>query len=192
MSTGGGPESKPSLSRRLTAPIATDWFRSGRPRYSIVLVIGMLGKQFRASEPRRLVLTAMCTAMTAGFILRLRYISDPYSVMSYAISNSVTILSPCLMIAHHYVMLAHLAVSLGDEVAARCLLVRRSRLVKIFLAADIVTFLIQAAAGGMAASAGNNPDMGKYSEWGMLGGLGLQVVTFAWFGVILVHFGLAV
>lgn len=130
------------------------------------------------------------SAMTTGFILRLRYIGDPYSVMSYAISNAVTILSPCLMIAHHYVMLARLAESLGEDVSARCLLIRRTRLVKIFLAADVVTFFVQAGAGGMAAS-GGDANMAKYAEWSMLGGLALQVITFALFSIILGHFGLS-
>lgn len=129
--------------------------------------------------------------MTTGFILRLWYIADPFKVMNYAVANAVTILSPCFFLATSYVLLAHLATSLGEDVSARCLLIRRSLLVKIFLGADILTFLIQAGAGGMAASGGNE-DMAKYSEWGMLGGLALQVITFALFTVTLIHFGLGV
>ncbi|ORY88094.1 RTA1 like protein-domain-containing protein [Leucosporidium creatinivorum] len=146
------------------------WIRTGRPSYMITLLIGMF-------------------FMSIGFALRLWYIGNPYKVMNYAVSNSVTLLSPCFFLATDYVLLSQLSLSLGEEVSRRCLLIRRTWLVKIFLAADILTFLIQGGAGGMQASGGSMANLG---EKAMLGGLGLQVASFGLFVLVLAHFGFKV
>jgi hypothetical protein len=48
-----------------------------------------------------------------------------------------------------------MAISLGPEVAHNCLLLRVSRITKIFVTSDIITFLIQASGSGMQATEGN-------------------------------------
>lgn len=100
-----------------------------------------------------------------------------------------TTLQPCFFLANNYVLLSHLALALGEDVSSRCLLIRRTLLVKIFLGADIITFIIQGGAGGMSASGG---DMANLGEKMMLVGLILQVVTFGLFVMVLAHFGFKV
>lgn len=96
---------------------------------------------------------------------------------------------PCFFLATDYILLSQLALALGEEVSRRCLIIRRTWLVKIFLAADILTFLIQGGAGGMQASGGDMADMG---EKAMLGGLALQVISFGLFVIVLAHYGFRV
>ena len=54
--------------------------------------------------------------------------------------------------ATDYVLLEHLAENLGHDVANSCLFLSSSLIVKIFVGADIATFLIQAGGGGLQAS----------------------------------------
>jgi hypothetical protein len=53
------------------------------------------------------------------------------------------LLSPCAFLAADYIVLGRLA----DAIAPNHLLIRRSRLVKLFVGSDITTFLLQGAGG---------------------------------------------
>ncbi|KAF7374493.1 RTA-like protein [Mycena sanguinolenta] len=57
---------------------------------------------------------------------------------------------PCLFLATDYILLSHLARSFDKEVSDRCLLIRYSRVTKIFVWSDIITFLLQASSCRLA------------------------------------------
>lgn len=48
-------------------------------------------------------------------------------------------------------LLSDLAKSFDDDVANRCLLIRHSRITKIFVWSDVFTFLLQSGGGGLTA-----------------------------------------
>ena len=61
------------------------------------------------------------------------------------------LLSPCLFLATNYMILSHLARIFPQEVVERSLIVRQSRIVKIFVWSDVTTFLLQSSGGGLTA-----------------------------------------
>ena len=66
------------------------------------------------------------------------------------LTQQLILLSPCAFIAQDYYILPHLAESVG---AHDCLLLRARLIGRIFLTSDCITFLVQLAGSGMAASA---------------------------------------
>ncbi len=76
--------------------------------------------------------------------------ADPYS--------QLILLSPCAFIAQNYYVLPHLANWLGAE---DCLLVKPRLVGRIFIISDCITFLVQLAGSGMAASAALS-NIGEY------------------------------
>lgn len=69
------------------------------------------------------------------------------------------LLSPCAYLAFSYMVLPRLATYLDAE---DCLFLRSRWIVRIFVTADVVTFLTQASGGGMAASGGDKAETGDH------------------------------
>ena len=65
---------------------------------------------------------------------------NPDSLITYVILNLFTTLAPCGFIAAEYMILGRLATWVKGE---RYLMIRPSRLTKVFVASDVTTFLIQ-------------------------------------------------
>ncbi|KAG7530345.1 hypothetical protein FFLO_05117 [Filobasidium floriforme] len=142
---------------------------------------------WKSVKPRRwtLVLVVGAWTMTLGFLIRIIWgIGDNVdSIPVYAIQNLFLLLSPCAYLAFSYMVLPRLATYLDAE---DCLFLRSRWIVRIFVTADVVTFLTQASGGGMAASGG---DMAKTGDKLTLGGLILQVISFGLFTFLTVWFG---
>ncbi|KAF7374487.1 hypothetical protein MSAN_00333100 [Mycena sanguinolenta] len=140
--------------------------------------------------PRRsfiITLPLGMTAMATGFILRIVYSNPPYSLGKYIGMDLFILLSPCLFLATDYMLLSHLARSFDEEVSDRCLLIRHSRVTKIFVWSDIITFLLQSGGGGMTASK-NNLSLVNVGNKIALVGLTLQAVSFGLFTIVLIVF----
>ncbi|KAK7012233.1 RTA1 like protein-domain-containing protein [Favolaschia claudopus] len=135
-----------------------------RPRYMLSLPIGML-------------------ALTIGFILRLQYIAKPSNVGSF-----IQMDLPCLFLATDYMLLSRLAATFDEKVANECLLIRRSRIVKIFVWSDVSTFLLQASGGGLSSQTDRN--IANLGNKLTMVGLVLQAVSFLLFSVSLIIFGM--
>lgn len=60
---------------------------------------------------------------------------------------------PCFFLATDYVLLARLSFTFDQRVAERCLVIKASRLATLFVCSDVITFLLQAAGGGLMSSA---------------------------------------
>ncbi|KAK7048308.1 RTA1 like protein-domain-containing protein [Favolaschia claudopus] len=145
---------------------------------------------FFAVPPRRWFICALplgMFAMAIGFGIRIAYSNGPpYSLGVYIITTLFILLSPCLYLATDYMILSHLAQNFDDEVSKRCLAISHSRITKIFVWADISTFLIQSAGGGLTASKEiKTADLGSKLA---LVGLTLQAVSFGLFTVVLIVF----
>ncbi|GAA6002014.1 hypothetical protein JCM10207_003038 [Rhodosporidiobolus poonsookiae] len=144
---------------------------------------------FRNGHKYMLPLTLGMTGMCAGFAIRILYANSVDSLGLYIGMTMFILLSPCLFLAQDYMLLHRLADSLGEDVAKSCLLIRSSRITKIFVTSDVVTFFLQASGGGMSAA---SSEMAKWGPKIALFGLGVQLVCFLGFCVILGVFAIRV
>ncbi|KAJ7238566.1 RTA1 like protein-domain-containing protein [Mycena haematopus] len=145
---------------------------------------------FFTVPPRRpfiITLPLGMTAMAIGFILRVIYANPPFTLGKYIVMDLCILLSPCLFLATDYMLLSHLARGFDEEVSNRCLLIRHSRVTKIFVWSDITTFLLQSGGGGLTATK-NNPSIAKLGTKIALIGLTLQAVSFGLFTIVLIVF----
>ncbi|KAJ7158264.1 RTA-like protein [Mycena crocata] len=94
---------------------------------------------------------------------------------------------PCLYLALDYMLFARLAAVFDKEVSERCLLIRSSRIVRLFLWSDVVTFSFQSTGGGFVA--GENLTLINLGQKLTMVGLVLQAISFLLFTVLLIIFG---
>ncbi|BGP23357.1 RTA-like protein [Rhodotorula toruloides] len=153
-----------------TLVLWSHFFRSMHARYMLVLTIGML-------------------CMTLGFVFRILYHGNPATLGMYILQTMFILLSPCAFLAMDYMLLGRLARALGDD-AIKCLFIRPTLISKVFVTSDIITFLLQAAGGGM--SAGNSDSMRKVGPKLALVGLILQLISFGIFTLLLLVWGVRV
>lgn len=83
-------------------------------------------------------------AYAAGFGLRFILRNNLDSIMLYATYNFLVTLSPCGFIAGAYVLLGRLARSVDGD---RHVLIPPQKIAKIFVASDVITFLVQVRCG---------------------------------------------
>ncbi|KAF7340885.1 hypothetical protein MSAN_02118000 [Mycena sanguinolenta] len=180
--------------------------------YIALILFGISGLihwiYFFTVTPRRAFIVALplgMTAMATGFILRVLYANPPFTLGKYVATDLFILLSPCLFLATDYMLLSHLARSFDEEVSDRCLLIRDSRITKIFVWSDVLTFLLQSGggqffvdrlqtlklilrlfAGGLEAT--KNASTANLGNKIALIGLVLQAVSFGLFTIVLIVF----
>ncbi|KAJ6559245.1 RTA1 like protein-domain-containing protein [Mycena vulgaris] len=146
--------------------------------------------QFFTITPRRpfmLSLTLGMTAMATGFVLRVLYSNPPFTIGKYIAMDMFILLSPCAFLATDYMLLARLAATFDAEVSDRCLLIRSSRIVKLFVWSDVTTFFLQSSGGGLTAT--RNVNLTNLGNKIVMIGLVLQAVSFLLYTCVLVVFG---
>ncbi|KAJ7626667.1 RTA1 like protein-domain-containing protein [Mycena polygramma] len=163
------------------------------PAYIALILYGISAlvhwMHFFTNPPRRpfiLSLPLGMTAMTTGFILRVLYSNPPFTLGKYIAMDLFILLSPCLFLATDYMLLSHLANTFDDEVVDRCLIIRRSRIVKIFVWSDVTTFFLQSSGGGLTAT--KSASVAKLGNTIAMIGLILQAVSFLLFTIVLIIF----
>ncbi|KAI0318696.1 RTA1-like protein [Amylostereum chailletii] len=109
---------------------------------------------------------------------------NPESKAIYIVEYLFVVLSPCAFIAADYILLGRLARHVN---AGQYLVIRPERVMITFLISDIVTFLIQAAGGGVSIGA-NSADVAKTGSNIFLGGLVIQLVSFVTFTAVFLLF----
>nr|XP_018266536.1 uncharacterized protein I303_00511 [Kwoniella dejecticola CBS 10117]OBR88694.1 hypothetical protein I303_00511 [Kwoniella dejecticola CBS 10117] len=114
--------------------------------------------------------------MAMGFGVRIKMTSQPDSLGVYVGTTLLTLLSPCAFLANDYIILPRLARWLDAE---EQLFMPASRVVKTFVWSDVVTFLLQAAGGGMSAMQSEGSQ--KAGLYIALVGLVIQCVSFMLF-----------
>ncbi|KAJ6473348.1 RTA1 like protein-domain-containing protein [Mycena vitilis] len=133
-----------------------------------------------------LTLTVGMTVMSVGFGIRLLYARTAGSLGIYVFMNMCILLSPCAFLATDYMLLVKLAYTLDEKARKRCLAIRPTLIVKLFVGSDITTFVLQGAGGGLTSIGGSLANVGdKISMFG----LSLQLLSFALFTVLLLQFG---
>ncbi|WVR05980.1 hypothetical protein IAU60_003008 [Kwoniella sp. DSM 27419] len=151
----------------------------------LLVAIGLTVQQFRYRARWFTVLTIGAYAEAVGLALRMAVRQQPQTLGPYVAMNLVVVLSPCLFLAADYILLGHLVTYLD---AAEHLRPLKPRLIsRLFVASDIVTFLIQGAGGGLAASASESS--GQLGTRLFLVGLALQLASFVLFTCLWAVFG---
>ncbi len=112
--------------------------------------------------------------MTLGYIFRYLSAKNTSSIMLYALQSLLIILPPSLYAATIYMIYGRIAVFVNAPDAS---IIRPSRVTKIFVTGDVISFCMQAGGGGLMAQA-SMADMG---EKVMLLGLFSQLVFFGFF-----------
>jgi len=119
-----------------------------------------------------------------GIGLRFGLHVQPDSRGLYITEYLFVVLSPCAFIAADYVLLGRLAKYLGAD---QHLIVSSQKITRVYIASDIITFLIQAA-GGTISSGANNVKHGLLGSRVFLAGLVSQLLSFSTFWCIYLIF----
>ncbi|GFG08274.1 hypothetical protein IFM61392_05280 [Aspergillus lentulus] len=127
----------------------------------------------------------------AGYATRCASVQKPGNVGLYAVSSTIIVIAPVFVCASLYMLLGKLETSPDNGAKKPASFLRRGSgrwLPWVFLALDILAVLTQGSGSGIASS-GNWEGSTKDTGIGVLiGGLVLQVVTFATYLVIMVWF----
>ncbi|GJN87449.1 hypothetical protein Rhopal_000398-T1 [Rhodotorula paludigena] len=163
------------------------WFRTGRKRYMLTLTISMACKiVYVAGRGEPMLTTLSRVGMTLGFILRIVYQGDVSSLGRYIAMYMFILLSPCAFLANNYLILSRLSQAMGPE-AVHSLFLPAHHVGTIFIWSDVITFLLQAAGGGLTAS--NNADSASTGKSIALAGLAIQLASYCLFTCLLLWFG---
>ncbi|KAJ7072880.1 RTA-like protein, partial [Mycena amicta] len=148
--------------------------------------------QFFRSQPRAkwiLSLPIGMTTMAVGFALRIVFagsLGKNIYIVMYLFPQLIPLIQPCLFLATDYAILSHLTATFDTAVTQRCLLIRPTHIVKIFVWSDVLTFLLQAAGGSLTTS--KNHSAANLGNTIAIVGLVLQAASFGLFTVVLVVF----
>ena len=177
---GGGDDPRnpfhymPSMSATVTAMILFlltfvalfVWIILKRAWYTIPLLVG-------------------CLLEGIGYGTRIPLVTKPVGqIPLYAAMHASIIIAPVFNAAIAYVLLGRLMHAVGDQHS----LIRPKLVARIFIICDIFSFIIQISGAGLLASATTDPDRAKTGENILLGGLGINLVSFALFCVQLFYF----
>jgi hypothetical protein len=103
-----------------------------------------------------------CVLLVGGFVTRPRSPHDSKRIITSLnlAHTQFILLSPCGFLAQSYMILPRLATWLDAE---DCLFLKSRIIVRLFVWADVVTFLVQASGGGMTAV--QNQSMANIGKW---------------------------
>ncbi|KAF9534270.1 RTA1 like protein-domain-containing protein [Crepidotus variabilis] len=153
---------------------------------SLILIVALLQTlwifKWGAKWMMAMTIGAYCFALGIGFRFGLH--SNPHSDGIYIAEYLFVTLSPCAFIAADYVLLGRLARHLDAD---KHLLISSRRLTAVFITSDVVTFLTQAAGGGITTSR-NNLNNQRIGPKIFLAGLAAQLASFAAFSAVFAVF----
>ncbi|CAK5273578.1 unnamed protein product [Mycena citricolor] len=149
----------------------------------------VLWTQFFSNKPKHpfmLSLNFGMSAMAAGFVLRYMYATPPFTLGKYIAWDMLILLSPCLFLATDYMLLSRLVNTFDPQIVDRCLFIKPTRVVKIFVWSDVLTFFLQSSGGGLTAS--HSASMANLGSKIGLIGLILQAASFLLFTFLVLTF----
>jgi len=152
--------------------------------YFIPLVIGALSI---TSPPLLLPLhTTNTPAVEAvGYVARAISHHDRWALMPYIIQALLLLIAPALYAASIYMILGRIITRIEAEHHS---MIRPNWLTKIFVAGDVLSFLMQSAGGGIMAK--QDRDSAKLGQRIILGGLFVQILFFGFFMAVAIVFHL--
>ncbi|KAK1926730.1 putative integral to membrane protein [Papiliotrema laurentii] len=140
--------------------------------------------RFRANYMLCLVIGTYCEAI--GLVLRVVLRKNPHSTGLYIVQYLFVVLSPCAFLAGDYILLGRLVQHLNAPQYLRPL--KPAAVSWTFIISDVVTFLIQAAGGGLSIS-----DNLKTAQAGgniFLAGIAAQMASFVLFSILWAMFAI--
>ncbi|KAF5318767.1 hypothetical protein D9619_010878 [Psilocybe cf. subviscida] len=155
--------------------------------FSILLITGVLQSlcMWKWGARFMLPMTIGIYTFAAGLATRFALHSNPRSTSIYIVQNLLVVLSPCAFIAADYILLGKLGTYLDTD---KHLIVSSGKIAKVYIWADITTFLIQAGGGGLSATGSTRPKLAQTGSNIFLAGLILQLISFFTFCIVFVVF----
>ncbi|KAK3828051.1 MAG: RTA1 like protein-domain-containing protein [Benniella sp.] len=137
-------------------------------------------------------------ASALGYFLKLALDPDNFSLMLYVLQNALIVISPCAFLAFNYMLYGRFITAIdpifdihSPKQNAKMTKSRFSfippRIVgRTFVWSDVITFLVQMAAGGMqAAGSKGGPSLSKLGYNLFLAGVTIQGISYCLFTVLL-------
>ncbi|ODO07272.1 integral membrane protein [Cryptococcus wingfieldii CBS 7118] len=140
---------------------------------------------FRRKANYFLALVIGCWCEGIGLVLRVAFRSNPHSTGLYIVCYLFVVLSPCAFLAGDYILMGRLVSYLDAHERLRPL--RAAKVSWIFIISDVVTFLIQAAGGGLSTA--KDIDVAETGGHIFLAGIAIQMASFLFFSITWVIFG---
>jgi hypothetical protein len=116
-----------------------------------------------------------------GYIGRTLAYNATDKLLPYIIQSVFTLLPPVLFAATIYMILGRIIRAAHGE---ECSLIPVSRLTKMFVWGDVISFLVQ----GNGASFMAIDKLASMGQWIVIGGLAIQIVMFGYFGITAITF----
>lgn len=120
----------------------------------------------------------------AGYIGRVLMNSNPWDGGAFKLQIVTLILAPSFVAAGIYLTLKHIILNLGSQYSR----LKPRLFTWIFIGCDIISLFLQAAGGGVAASAEDDIDMTDMGNNIIIAGIVFQVVTMSVCAVLAVDF----
>ncbi|KAJ5606625.1 hypothetical protein N7510_009406 [Penicillium lagena] len=132
--------------------------------------------------------TALCIGALmemAGYVGRILMNGNPWWESAFELQIVCLVLAPTFIAAGIYLTLKHIILRLGPEHSS----LKPRLFTWIFIGCDIGSLILQAAGGGVAASAGKtNQKMLQAGDDIIITGIAFQVVTMSVCGLLALHF----
>jgi len=120
-----------------------------------------------------------------GYATRIPLVSKPVGQMHiYICMHVCLIMAPVFYAAIEYMLLGRLMHAVGDQYS----FMKPKLVARIFIISDIISFFIQSAGAGLLTSAGANLKTAETGLNVLIGGLGVNLVSFAIFCLQLFYF----
>ncbi|KAJ5183320.1 hypothetical protein N7492_000936 [Penicillium capsulatum] len=100
----------------------------------------------------------------------------------YVMQSALILIAPAFLAASIYMTLGRIIFMLDAE---RCSVIKLRWLTKIFVAGDVLSFLMQASGAGLMVSNSSDPSTGEHI---IIGGLFVQIIFFGFFTITAVVF----
>ncbi|ORX36045.1 putative integral to membrane protein [Kockovaella imperatae] len=154
--------------------------------FTVAIILTFLNYKWRANYMLCLVIGAYCEGL--GLALRLALRNNLHSSGLYIVMYLFVVLSPCAFLAGDYILLGRLVQHLDGTQYLRPF---KARLIsRIFIISDVITFLIQAAGGGLSTA--NKPSVAETGGHIFLAGIAAQMGSFILFSFIWAMFAFRV
>ncbi|RGP73169.1 phospholipid-translocating atpase [Fusarium longipes] len=153
--------------------------------FFIALVTNIwLGIRFK-TRAYAIVLALGCLAQVVGYGARIAMYFEPFNAMAFQAQVCCLIIGPAFNSAVVYLMLKYIVALFGPEWS----LLKPKLYTIIFIGADIVSLVLQAAGGGIAATTSiGDKDMLNLGNSIMMAGIAFQVVTLSMFALVATAF----
>lgn len=119
-----------------------------------------------------------------GYITRSISITNSNALWANIASQTSLIVAPAFLAAQDYMIIGRVMAYVGSQYGV----INHNKITKIFVGADVLAIITQAGGGAMLAGAQGNLDQMKRAKNILLGGLVLQVITFAFFAFVAISF----